>query len=243
MPKFQLAVCVLEDFKILTIVMRITRNIFFVLFVGLTFNSLKGQSFFSSKNLSISTTYGCGKIQYFFEHSPSIVFSADAKAIEYSPTWSFKIGKTFWLNDRFDFSIALSHITLSEKTKNTALPYWFGASDKIFTQGFFHFIPSIIVKLPDDRFNIKVGIRIGTANFIGNYLTRQSSNSFLSSDNALESGSSIRIARRWFLEGDLVYGLTRYDYTVGMPIEAISYFKYHSFQLGIKYVLHEAKGN
>ncbi|MEP6794066.1 MAG: hypothetical protein ABJB16_07050 [Saprospiraceae bacterium] len=223
--------------------MRITSNIFLVLIVGLTFNSVKSQSFFSSKNVSVSSSYGCGKIQYFADHSPSIVFSADPKVIEYSPSWSFKIGKTFWLNNRFDFSIALSHITLTEKSKNVALPYWFDFSEKHYRQGFFHIIPSIILKLPGDRFNIKVGLRLGTANFIGNYLTRQSSNSFLSGDIALESGSSIRISKRWFLEGDLVYGFTRYDYTIGMPVEGISYFKYHSFQLGIRYILHEAKGN
>ncbi len=223
--------------------MGLIKNILFSFFIALAFNSLKSQSFFSSKNLSVSSTYGWGKIQYFFEHSPSTIAAADEKAIKYSPSWSFKIEKTFWLNKQFDFSIAFSHITMTEKSKNTALPYWFDYSDKHYTQGFFHFIPSICVKLPDDRFNLKVGLRLGTANFIGNYAARQSSNSFLSGDIALDSGSSIRIAKRWFVEGNFIYGFTRYDYVIGMPVAAVSYYKYHTFQLGIRYILHETKWN
>jgi|GEM_PF-4395826 len=212
------------------------KKLIFVLLLGLTFNLVKSQSFFNTKNLSFTANYGTGKIIYFFDYTPTFINSADQEAVEYSPSWSFSVQEDFWLNDRFDFYFGLSHITLKEKTHNTARPSWFPYSEENLTQGFIHLTPGFKVKLPDDKFTFNLGVRIGSPNLIGN------THAEFQFDMCLESGASIRFANRLFFRPALVYGLTKYDYATSAPVFGVRYFKYHAFQLGVEYILHEKKG-
>jgi hypothetical protein len=211
-----------------------------IIAVGLTFNTLKSQTFFESNDISLNINYGYGKIVYYFNYTPTYIGAANNEAAEYSPSWSFKVEKSFWLNDRFDFSLGLGHITITEKTRQTAKPDWFDNDDKSLTQGFFHIIPCIRVKLPDKRFSINLGLRMGTASFIGSSDARFSSNSFgeLHADIDTEFGASILINKKLFLEAAWIHGLTKYDYFGAAPA---TFYKYHSFQFGLRYILRNEK--
>lgn len=216
-----------------------------IILVCLTFNSIKSQTFFSSKDISFNINYGYGKIGYYFMYTPTYIGAAGNDAVEYSPSYSFKLEKTFWLNDRFDFSLGLGHITITEKTTQTAKPGWFDFDDKVLSQSFVHFIPSFRIKLPDERFTINIGIRMGSASFIGGSDARDSSNSLgeLHADFDSECGASIRISKKLFLEMAWIQGLTKYDYSVGTPEPYVSFFKYHSFQFGLRYILSNGEKN
>jgi hypothetical protein len=203
--------------------------------MGLTFNSIKSQSFFSGKNLSVTANYGTGKIVYFDDYTPRYIDGADQEAVDYSPSWSFSLQETFWLNDRFDFYFGLSHITITEKTHFTAKPSWFPYSEENLSQGFIHLTPGFKMKLPDDKFTINLGARMGFPNLIGNTKAE------FQFDFCLESGASIRFANKLFFKPELIYGITKYDYGTSAPVFGVSYFKYHAFQLGIEYVLHANK--
>ena len=219
------------------------RLIVTILSCGLAFNSIKSQSFFDSKNFSLTGSFGPGKILFYFDHTPTYISAADQEASEYSPSWSLKLDQSFWLNKRFDFSIGISYLTITEKTQQTAKPDWFKFNAKKLSQGFMHIVPSFQIKLPDERFVIKSGFRLGTASFIGSTSARNSSHSLggLHADIDLETGASIRIYKRFHLEIGWIQGLTKYDYIITSPIVSEIYFKYHSFQFGIKYILRYAK--
>lgn len=217
---------------------------FSILLVCLTFNSIKSQTFFSSKDLSFNINYGYGKIGYYFTHTPTYISVANNEAVEYSPSYSFKLEKSFWLNNRFDFSLGIGHLTITEKTQQTAKPPWFFGENGL-SQSFIHIIPSFRIKFPDERFTINVGIRMGCASLIGGSEARDSSNSLgeFGADFDSECGASIRISNKLFLEMAWIYGLTKYDYQVSTPEPYISFFKYHSFQFGLRYILSNGKKN
>ncbi len=210
-----------------------------VIFLSLTFNTVKSQTFFSSKDLSVSINYGYGKIGYYFMYTPAYIGAADDEAVEYSPSYSFKLEKSFWLNDRFDFSLGVSHITITEKSDHTARPLdWLGFGEENITQGFLHLIPSFRIKLPDDRFSINLGIRIGAGSNINSNGTRASSNSLLHMDFASDIGTSVMISKRFSVEAGWVFGLTKYDFDDDLYT---TFFKYHSFQFGLRYILSNGK--
>lgn len=216
-----------------------------VISLSLAFNTVKSQTFFSAKDLSFNINYGYGKIGYYFMYTPAYISAANNEAVEYSPSYSFKLEKSFWLNDRFDFSIGIGHLTVTEKTIQTAKPPWFDLSDKVLSQSFIHIIPSFRIKLPDDRFTINLGIRMGCAALIGGSEARDSSNSLgeFGADFDSECGASILISNKLFLEMAWIQGLTKYNYSVGTPEPYISFFKYHSFQFGLRYILSNGNKN
>jgi hypothetical protein len=213
------------------------------IFVGLAFNSIKSQSFFDSKDLSFTASYGYGKIQFFLEHTPTYIGAADQNAVEYSPSWNFELEKSYWINDRFNFSLGLSHITITEKTNQTAKPDWFDISEKNLSQGFIHLTPSLNIRLPDERFSVNLGIRIGTASFFGSNDARESSHSLgtLHADIDSEFGVSVLLSKRFYIDAEWINGLTKYDYMVAVPVSSVTYFKYHSFQFGIRFIIRHGK--
>ncbi len=213
----------------------VLKNILIFLLIGLTFNSLKSQSFFDSKSFVVNGMFGPGKISYYFKETPSYIVAADQDAVAYSPSWSLSIEKFYWLNSRFNFSLALSYLSVSKNTSRNHVPSWFDFNEKL-SQGFIHLIPNISMNLPDDNFRIIVGAGIGSI-----ISERESSNAVEDLDFTIESGFSIKVIKQLFLEIKWIQGLTKYDYRVGMPVHIPTYFKYHSFQFGIQYVIHENK--
>jgi len=219
--------------------MRIKSIILILIVSGLAFTESKSQSFFDAKNLSVNVNYGLGKIGYFVQYTPVYIIASNDDAVEYSPSWSFKLDQSFWLNDRFDFSLGVSHITITEKSDHTARPLdWLGFGEENITQGFLHLIPSFRIKLPDDRFTINLGIRIGAASNINSNGTRASSNSLLHMDFASDLGTAVMISKRFSVEAGWVFGLTKYDFDDDLYT---TFFKYHSFQFGIRYILSNGK--
>jgi hypothetical protein len=86
---------------------------------------------------------------------------------------------------------------------------------------------------------MNIGLRMGWMNFIRDYGLQESSNAEGDLDFALETGGSLQVSNKFLLNAGLIYGLTKYDYIIGMPIQTPSYFKYHTFQFGLAYILHE----
>jgi hypothetical protein len=94
------------------------RNVFAtVAFLLLSAGQIIGQSFFQGREVVFSATYGLGKVQYYSEHTPIYVGFADQEAVEYSPSWGFEVDKHFWMNERWDFKVGFSHLTVTEKSE------------------------------------------------------------------------------------------------------------------------------
>lgn len=210
-----------------------------IIFACLTINPLGSQTFFSSKDLSFNINYGFGKIGYYHIYTITYIGASDNKAVGYSPSYSFKLEKGFWLNNRFDFYLGIGHLTITEKSKQTAKPSWISFGSKELSQSFIHIMPTIKVKLHDERFTINLGLRMGTASFFGGSPARSTSNSLgrLYADFDSECGASIRIMNKLFMEIAWIHGLTKYNYTISTPVPNVSFFKYHSFQFGLRYII------
>jgi hypothetical protein len=219
--------------------MIIVKRIFLLFLALLAFADVYSQEFFSGKNLSLAASFGLGKIQFYHEYTPVYIGAGDEEAIEYSPSWDIRADKRFYINNLLDFSVGLSLLTITEKTHNTAKPYWFGFNEKNLMQGFMHIIPGIRVKLPSDKFTFNLGLRMGTASFFGHTTARPTSNALgeVYADFTLESGFALAVSKRWSVECLWMQGLTKYDYSVGMPVQSITFFKYHSFLAGVRYIL------
>jgi hypothetical protein len=215
----------------------------FIFFLLIVFSSghLRAQLFLESKGSSISASFGLGKAQYFSNHTLVYLLAADDEAIKYSDSWSFSYDRIFFLTPHLDFSIGLSHLTIRERTRNTALPSWFIFSDKKLSQGFFHVVSGINIRLADDRFSPYLGLRSGIANFISKRHASEASNAFADLDFAADVGISIKMIEHLKFNLKLIYGLTRYDYSITQPVVSHDYFKYHSFQLGLSYAYQSKK--
>lgn len=211
--------------------MFVNRNILIVLIIGLAQNIVLSQSFFSGKELSVFATYGLSRVQWYNDHIPRYPIGSDQDADGYSPSWSLGLEKNYYLNNFFDFSIGLSYLRVSE-THNVPKPGWLQFDGN--SQGFIHLKPTFHIKFPDDRFIINLGFRIG---FIDQASDRYSSNSFGDMDMDLETGFTIPVLKKWSLRAEWIHGLTRYDYIISMPVESPNYYKYHSFQFGLNYII------
>lgn len=211
--------------------------------MGLSMHLMYGQSFLERRNYSISGGYGFGKIQYYVDYSPVYTIGSDRNAPKYSPSWQIKFEGTWWLTHIFDFSLGLSHTTITEKYENNLSPGWAGIGEDHLVQGFLHMIPCINIKLPDDRFKINLGLRFGTGSLIGNTFIRGTSNTLgsIGGDLCLESGFSILFGKKIAFETTWVEGLSRYDYVISMPVNSINFFKYRTFLFGLKYLFYAKK--
>jgi len=207
--------------------------------LGLSIPISYGQSFLDRRHYSVSVEYGYGKIQYYDNHTPVYTIGSDENAPKYSPSWQIKLDGTWLLSHRFDFVFALSHLTITEKYSSNLSPDWEGFGEDHLIQGFLHITPAINIKLPDDRFKINLGFRMGMANLIGNTNIRGSSKSLgpLHADLCIETGFIVRCSNKLAIETNWIEGLSKYDYTVSMPVVFVNYFKYRSFLVGVKYLM------
>lgn len=208
--------------------------------LGLSIPMMYGQSFLDIRHFGIGAEYGYGKIQYYNDYTPAYVIGSDDHAHQYSPSYQIEVNGSWWLSPMFDFSLSMSHLTVTEKYENNLTPDWEGIGEDHLIQGFLHLTPGIKIKLPEDRFTIDLGIRLGTANLFGNTTIQGSSNSLgsLHADFGIESGFTILCSRKIAFEACWIEGLSKYDYTVSMPITSINYFKYRSFLFGINYLMY-----
>jgi Outer membrane protein beta-barrel domain len=239
MQQFQLVVCTLID-KVM-ISKNKYRNYLVALILVLAYNNLISQHSFYGKQISISANYGIGKIQFYNNFTPVYIQLAGQDAVEYSSSWSIDLDKLYNINKYFDLSLGLSYLVLTEKSNNTTTPPWFKFDAKHLSQDFLHLVPKLLLKFSEEKYVINFGVRLGTINFVGDLESRESSHSLGSvhADFAFEGGASYKLYNPLSLNIKWINGLTKYNYQVAFPDESVTYFKYHSFQVGLKYVIHE----
>lgn len=196
---------------------------------------LSSQTFFQGRELVLSASYGVGKFQFYFDHTPTYVGFADQEAVEYSPSWGFEVDKHFWMNKRWDFKIGISHLTVTEKSERTATPGWIDVSAGNNSQSFIHLTPAVIGKLAEGKYLIHVGLRLGTASFFSSSDARSGSNALGNADIDLDIGARFLLMKNLYVSCAWIHGMTKYVLSNSRPID--SYFKYHSFQAGLKYAI------
>ncbi len=218
--------------------MRIFIAIFFL--TGLPMFKIHGQSFMERRHFGVSLAYGYGKIQYYSDYIPVYVIGSNADDPKYSPSWQIKLDGTWWMCKQLDISFAICHITITEKYDDNLKPSWAGIGEEHLVQSFLHLSPSVNIKLPDDRFKINLGVRLGIPSFFGNTSIHGSSNSLggIHADVCIETGFSLALSKTIITEISWLEGISKYDYSVGMPVASIDYFKYRTFLFGIKYKLY-----
>lgn len=212
-----------------------------LLFVsGFWIAPVHGQSFLERTHYGISITYGYGKIQYYSDYIPVYVTGSNEDDPKYSPSWQIKMDGTWWMSNRLDLSFGICHVTITERYDDNLKPSWAGIGEEHLVQGFLHLSPSLNIKLPDDRFKINLGVRLGIPSFFGNTNIQGSSNALgkIHADICLENGFSLNLSKKFSIEVAWIEGISKYDYSVGMPVASIDYFKYRTFLFGIKYKLY-----
>ena len=195
----------------------------------------KAQQYFSFR-----VGLGPGKVQ-FYENFHAIFLSGPGNEdIKYSPAWTFS-GKSTWkIGENINFSLALSHITVTADKDAVRPPSWGGSYENNLNQGFIHLVPTLSLKGVNDRFCFNTGIRFGTASPFGDDArAKESSHSFGNTDIGLTNEFQFRINKKFLIGIEWVEGLTYYDYfettDPGTDESYYSFFKYRSFQLTCEY--------
>jgi hypothetical protein len=194
----------------------------------------------SQQYFSFGAGFGVGKIQYYENFHPVFLSGAEDEDLKYSPAWTFSAKSTWIISKNIDFSLALSHLTITSNT-GAVLPDWFGFNEEKLTQGFIHIVPAISIKTPDERFRLNSGIKFGTASPFGAAKARSSSHSLgsLHADIGLTNEFQYRINKYFRLGIEWIEGLTYYNYfegeIPGTDEKYYSFFKYRSFQLTVEY--------
>jgi hypothetical protein len=217
--------------------------IIFLVSISQFYSIAYGQTFSRSNYWSISAGIGTGKIQYYDNFTPTFVSGSTNEDVKYSPSWEIGISRTWPLKESFDFSLGINHLTITERNPNALIPSWDEFGEEKLVQGFFHFVPAIVLNFKDYRYLIHAGMRIGTANPIGASRARTSSNAIWNMDFALDTGISYRFLNRYFIEVTWVEGMTYYDYIKGNVMGSgdvyYSFFKYRTFLVGFSYSFHD----
>lgn len=197
-------------------------------FVGTTVNASSQQYF------SIQGGIGLGKVQFYENYHPVYLSSQSNADIKFNPSWNIAIRSTWPINEKFDFALSASHLTITGR-REAARPSWTNPSEENFTQGFFHLFPSFSYK-PNISFSISSGIRIGMANPFDSGNAKEASNSFLNSDIALTNQVLFKAGQRLSLGVDWIEGLTYYDYFEQQTtIPYYTFFKYRTFLIVCQY--------
>jgi hypothetical protein len=106
-------------------------------------------------------------------------------------------------------------------------------------QSFIHLTPAVIGKFGSGKYLIHLGLRLGTASFISSSEARSGSNALGNADIDLDIGARFLLMRNLYVSCAWIHGMTKYVITNSGPID--SYFKYHSFQAGLKYAIQKRK--
>ena len=197
----------------------------------------------SQQYFSYRIGLGAGKIQYYDSFHPVFLSGPGNEDLRYSPAWTLSVKSNWIISKNFDFSIALSHLTLTSNNESV-LPNWRGFWENNLIQGFFHFAPAISLKLSDKQIRLNSGIRFGTASPFGSARARESSNSLrsLHADIGLTNEFQFRINKKFLLGIEWIEGLSYYDYSSGLVDgtndKYYSFFKYRTFQLTCEYEIH-----
>ncbi|HZV71273.1 MAG TPA: hypothetical protein VFG10_17080 [Saprospiraceae bacterium] len=91
----------------------------------------------SQQHFSIQVGIGPGKIQYYDNHHPVFFSGPLEEDLKYSPSWNIMMKSTWTLSKQFYFSLALSHLTMTN-THESVVPSWAGPYENQLTQGFIH---------------------------------------------------------------------------------------------------------
>ena len=194
----------------------------------------------SQQHFSIQIGIGPGKIQYYENYHPVFFSGVLNEDLKYSPSWSVAIKSTWTLSQRFCFSLAISHLTITS-THESVLPDWKGPFENNLTQGFFHILPAVSIMTPSKKFQYSIGMRIGTASPFGVAKARTSAHTLgsLHLDTAISNEFMYKLNNKFNFGIDWIEGLTYYEYykdlVIGSSETYVSFFKYRTFQFKIEY--------
>jgi len=207
---------------------------------GVVILLLSAPNAISQQHFSIQVGMGLGKIQYYDNYHPVFFSGQLDEDLKYSPSWNIMMKSTWALSKQFYFSLALSHLTITS-THESVVPAWAGPNENQLTQGFIHILPAISILTPSKRFQYSSGIRIGSANPIGDARARESSHTLgsLHLDIAISNEFKYKLNNSYYFGIDWIEGLTYYEYykdvIIGTNEIYVSFFKYRSFQLTFEY--------